>query len=373
MTTKRPQIDPYLFELQFKAFLSFAKEQTGIPFISFVSHPYTEKHEGYKREVYKDARKALSFQTWKKSDIGSGRIISATIKAIEIHQNNLVPWQSRFGKEARPQQPLYESQNNPKNQKLIEATIFKLYHEQKEAETLGELTTIFGKTYPLLAYFFFIKDLSKYLPIAPTFFDRAFELLGANFKTSRRCSWENYSSYINLLGELKTMLIDALSSEVTLLDAHSFAWILSSQMEEKNKAANIQEYLNLSDTEREAIVKSRIGQGQFRKHLINYWSAGAVTDCAELKLLRSSHIKPWKNSNNTERLDIYNGLLLSPNLDACFDSGFISFDDAGNILISSQLSKKDLAALDIQHNMKLSKIEPEHKKYLAYHRENIFK
>ncbi|MEA2008394.1 MAG: HNH endonuclease [Chloroflexota bacterium] len=370
MPSERPQINPYLFERQFEAFLSFTKEQTGIPFISFVSHPYTEKEEGYKYEVYKEARKALSFQTWEKSDIGSGLIISATIKAIETPKNNLISGQNRFGKH---HQSLYEAQNNIKKQESIEATLFKLYREWKGIESLEELTTIFGKKYSLIAYLFFIKDRSKYLPIAPTFFDRAFELLGANFKTNRHCSWENYSTYLELLGDIKRLLIDALSSEVTLLDAHSFAWILSSQMAEKDKLADVREYLSLDKTEREAIVKARIGQGQFRKHLINYWSSCSVTNCTEHKLLLASHIKPWKESDNTERTDLYNGLLLSPNLDACFDSGFISFNDTGNIIISSQLSKENLVALGIHHDMRLTKIEPEHKKYLAYHRKNIFK
>ena len=89
------------------------------------------------------------------------------------------------------------------------------------------------------------------------------------------------------------MLAEALSSDVTLLDAHSFAWILSAQMESKGKLADVAEYLDLSSTEREAIVKSRIGQGQFRESLINYWSACAVIGCKEAKLLRASHIKPW--------------------------------------------------------------------------------
>jgi len=169
------------------------------------------------------------------------------------------------------------------------------------------------------------------------------------------------------------MLTEVLESDVTLLDAHSFAWILSSQMEKKGKLANVEEYLDLSSTEREAIVKARIGQGQFRESLINYWSACAVTGCNEQKLLRASHIKPWAKSEVNERLSLYNGLLLSPNLDVCFDLGFISFDDSGKIMVSNELAEKDMNALNINKKMKLANIELEHKKYLAYHRENIFK
>ena len=121
------------------------------------------------------------------------------------------------------------------------------------------------------------------------------------------------------------MLSEALSSDVSLLDAHSFAWMLSTNMKSEEKLADVKDYLELSSTERESIVKSRIGQGQFRESLLDYWSTCAVTGCQEPKLLRASHIKPWSKSEVTERLSLYNGLLLSPTLDICFDSGFISF------------------------------------------------
>ena len=94
------------------------------------------------------------------------------------------------------------------------------------------------------------------------------------------------------------MLIEELENEFSLLDAHSFTWILSAQMEKENALADVSGYLNLSSTERDSIIKSRIGQGQFRQSLINYWSACAVTGCKEQKLLRASHIKPWSKSED---------------------------------------------------------------------------
>lgn len=231
MAADKLHIDPYLFERQFAAFCTFVEEQSHIPFVSFASHPYTEEQEGYKYHIHRAARDALAFQTWKTSDIGSGEILAATIASIEIPQNNLVPWQGRFGKDARPHQPLYAAQSDWNTMQQVESCLFRLYHESSEERSFATLVNIVGKTYPLMAYFFFLKDRSKYLPIAPTFFDKAFEYLGTAFRTSRRCSWENYADYVALLGELKTMLADTLSTEVTLLDAHSFAWILASQME----------------------------------------------------------------------------------------------------------------------------------------------
>ena len=293
-------------------------------------------------------------------------------RQLRKRHNNLVQWQSRYGDDKRPHHPLYEAKKQPKKAKIIEEILFKFYHHADVEASFNELINIFGKKYALIAYLFFAKDNSKYLPIAPSYFDNAFRLLGVEFKTSKRCSWENYSQYINLISELKVMLSEALSSEVSILDAHSFTWMLSAQMEEE-ELADVREYLNLSKTEREAIVKARIGQGQFRNRLIDYWKVCAVTGCQEQILLRASHIKPWSKSEVTERLSLFNGILLSPSLDVCFDSGFISFDDSGIVLVSEKLNENDMNALGITQDMKLSRIEPEHCKYLAYHRENVFK
>lgn len=366
-------IDPYLFEQQLEAFKSFVKEQSNLPFVSFASNPYTEAQEGYKYRIHHAGRDALAFQAWKQSDIGTGDIVDAVIGAIEIPENNLVPWQPRFGKEARPHHPLYEVKGHPDKLVEIEECLFKLYREEKDEESFNKLVGFFGKTYPIIAYFFFLKDRSRYLPIKPYFFDISFNLLGANFKTKRLCSWDNYSIFVALMGELKAMLAESLSIEVTFLDAHSFAWILAAQMKNESKLADVQKYLSFSSTEREAIVKARIGQGMFRESLISYWSACAVTGCMETKLLRASHIKPWAEATLEERLSLYNGLLLSPALDACFDLGYVSFEDDGKICLSKRLTAEDARALGITSDMHLKKVEPDHKKYLAFHRQHIFK
>ena len=131
-------------------------------------------------------------------------------------------------------------------------------------------------------------------------------------------------------------------------------------------------YKTLPETTREAVIQSRIGQGQFRTSLVEYWQGCSVTGCEQIELLRASHIKPWRYASNEERLNMYNGLLLLPNLDACFDSGLISFDDEGKILISSKLSKSTLLQLGINTDMKLLRLDEKHKEFLHYHRGNIF-
>jgi hypothetical protein len=137
--------------------------------------------------------------------------------------------------------------------------------------------------------------------------------------------------------------------------------------------SNEQAGRDLTPTEREALVKARRGQGKFREDVLAYWGNCAVSSCCELKLLRASHIKPWKDSTNSERLDGNNGLLLNPTLDAAFDRGFISFDDDGKLLISPMLTGGDREALGIKVGLQLRKVNSACLPYLEYHRQHIFK
>ena len=157
MAHDTPHIDPYLFERQLEAFKKFVEEKSDPPFVSFASNRYIEEHEKYKSDIYHAGREALAFQTWEKSTIGSGEIAQAAVKAIEIQNNNLVPWQGRFGKEARPHQPLCEAGEQQNNLLEIEGCLFTLYREKQEERSFAELVDIFGRTYPLLAYLFFLR------------------------------------------------------------------------------------------------------------------------------------------------------------------------------------------------------------------------
>lgn len=129
----------------------------------------------------------------------------------------------------------------------------------------------------------------------------------------------------------------------------------------------------LSEKERDAYIKARIGQGKFRENLISHWGACSVTGCKELEILIASHIKPWRNCTVYEALQMTNGLLLIPNLDSLFDKGFISFENDGSIMLSSQLSDSVALQLGVNRNMKLKRVYDLSQPYLEYHRSNIFR
>ncbi len=129
--------------------------------------------------------------------------------------------------------------------------------------------------------------------------------------------------------------------------------------------------LSIPETEKARLVNSRIGQGEFRQSLMDYWhSRCAVTGLEMPKMLIASHIKPWKVSNNRERLDGNNGLLLSPHYDYAFDQGYISFNSEGEIIFSEALSSDQLKALSFRRTDKIQKmLNIEQKSYLEYHRQ----
>jgi predicted restriction endonuclease len=127
-------------------------------------------------------------------------------------------------------------------------------------------------------------------------------------------------------------------------------------------------------TERRALILSRVGQGQFREDLMRVWNGRcAVTGLDLAPLLRASHIKPWRDSDNRERLDPYNGLLLSPSYDAALDSGLISFAGNGETILTSELTPPRVEQLGISTTARISGLDERHRGYLRFHRENVFR
>lgn len=145
-------------------------------------------------------------------------------------------------------------------------------------------------------------------------------------------------------------------------------------IEKEEVIKSIPNYTNLKETERTAIIKSRVGQGIFRQNLIEKYNGTCiVTGISVKKILIASHIKPWSVSNNTERLSSENGLLLSPTFDKLFDYGFITFSNDGKIITSSHLPKIEQSKLGIKNTSSYDlKITSEMKENLDYHRDVVF-
>lgn len=129
------------------------------------------------------------------------------------------------------------------------------------------------------------------------------------------------------------------------------------------------------ETEAERLVVQRVGQDVFREGLLDYWEGRcAVTGLAVPELLRASHIKPWADCDtDAERLDVFNGLLLAPHLDAAFDHGFITVADDGELVVSERLPADDLKRLGLSLPLGVTRLADGHRRYLACHREMVFR
>ncbi len=243
----------------------------------------------------------------------------------------------------------------------------------------------------------FTKGIKEVLKLYPTYTDEFTykEKKGSNFKSiiekvssNDIAGKKNDSNYI-LFGYNKsnnnsyTFLIDVHATGAKrgpngrlfqLLLENTINFILGEKSSTKLNEEEIINQINLSNlnkTEKKQLIDSRIGQGIFRQKLIDYWGACSVTGFKNKKLLKASHIKPWKMSSNKERLDLFNGLLLLPNLDTAFDQGLITFDNKGRIILSSKLCEDDFDLLGIKKEMKI-RINKEHWKYMKFHNDVVF-
>ncbi|WP_241079519.1 HNH endonuclease [Natranaerofaba carboxydovora] len=157
--------------------------------------------------------------------------------------------------------------------------------------------------------------------------------------------------------------------EVLYYDNHIYSWPENTETSKVRESKL--EYI--SNPEIESITKNRVKQGVFRKKLLNKYKKCCLCGLDEERLLVASHIKPWSHSNNHEKLDINNGLLLCVTHDALFDNGFISFEDNGSIIVSNNLDQTTKNLMNIKDNDSLLfNLPTESKKYLDWHKSNCF-
>lgn len=127
-------------------------------------------------------------------------------------------------------------------------------------------------------------------------------------------------------------------------------------------------------TERAGLVLSRVGQGAYRKSIINRWeNKCAVTGYNNGKILIASHIVPWKEATDDERLDINNGILLSPTYDALFDKYLITFNNIGNIDLSKELLSSPYKKIGVTGKERIHKLGGDNLPYLIRHQEEFHK
>jgi hypothetical protein len=144
---------------------------------------------------------------------------------------------------------------------------------------------------------------------------------------------------------------------------------------ERRVEAAIRDDRSLRETEREALVQARRGQGVFRVNVQTIERACRLTKVERREHLIASHMKPWRDSTNDERLDGENGLLLTPTIDHLFDKGFISFEDGGDLIVSPVADATSLQRMGVSSNgtVNVGAFSVGQRRFLEYHRDNVLR
>lgn len=145
-------------------------------------------------------------------------------------------------------------------------------------------------------------------------------------------------------------------------------WEIDNSIQEQEEQMKVDNEL-LSVTERKQISLARIGQGKFKRSVETIETGCRLTGVTIKSMLTASHIKSWKDSNNFEKLDGNNGLLLSPHVDRLFDRGLISFTNVGNILLKNNDVKETMIKWGLDPMMNVGSFNNKQKIYLDFHRE----
>lgn len=152
---------------------------------------------------------------------------------------------------------------------------------------------------------------------------------------------------------------------------------LESDVEEWERRVEFQisEDSEIPDTDRQALILARRGQGKFRINVRQIEKSCRVTKVDRLEHLVASHSKPWRDCSHAERLDGENGLLLTPTVDHLFDKGFISFENKGRLIVSGVADHAALLkmGIDVSGKVNVGPFSEGQRRYLDYHRENVLR
>jgi hypothetical protein len=177
--------------------------------------------------------------------------------------------------------------------------------------------------------------------------------------------------------ELAAILIQLIGGEISplLKTANEIDPIVSDDLEFSEKKIEQEIYLNeaLKETEREALVRARVGQGLFKERVRRIETRCRVTGVDNPAHLIASHCKPWRDASNEERLDGENGLLLTPSIDHLFDRGFIGFENNGQLIISpvAHLPSLQRMGIETEHIINVGSFTLGQRNFLEFHRDAI--
>ena len=130
----------------------------------------------------------------------------------------------------------------------------------------------------------------------------------------------------------------------------------------------------IEETTRKALVAARFGQGRFRADVLVVEPRCRITGVEDQRLLIASHIRPWHRCpENDQRLDRFNGLMLTPTFDRMFDRGLLTFEDNGDVHVSPSVSSNVVHRIGLDSHQNVGRFHEDQQPYLDYHREQVFR
>jgi predicted restriction endonuclease len=142
---------------------------------------------------------------------------------------------------------------------------------------------------------------------------------------------------------------------------------------ERKIERDVEKDQTIPETDREAIIRARRGQGLFKQRVREIESRCRITRVNNMAHLVASHCKPWRDSNNEERLNGENGLLLTPSIDHLFDRGFISFEDPGTLIVSPVAHHPSLNRMGVETSktIDVGGFTEGQQNFLEFHRNSV--
>lgn len=211
------------------------------------------------------------------------------------------------------------------------------------------------------------------IPISPKqHLDRIAPLLPVKYSPLRTTGDGNQGRYLSTISEgLGLVILDIakLQSPASLKSLRmpmELEGELDRRLEDQQQEA-INNDPALTETVKKQLVNARIGQGKFRLNTYAIESRCRLTGVSDLDFLTASHIKPWKDCDNQERLDGSNGLMLAPHVDRLFDRGWISFEDNGDVIVAKNAIPV-FKAWGLSENKNVGEFTDAQRVYLSYHR-----
>lgn len=178
-----------------------------------------------------------------------------------------------------------------------------------------------------------------------------------------------FGSYHSISRQTALKILDLLPSTLSTVDGLKAACTNESDVKEDLEELDVIP----SATTRKALIEARLGTGKYRKQLLAKWGGKcALSGCGVEEIIRASHIKPWRDSKNIERLDANNGLPLVAHLDALFDRGLITFDGDGGLVVSDIIEGDQRNILRLEGSLRQN-VGLQTAAYLDWHRKRVFR